>query len=253
MRKIAFSLLLILTIKSSFAQNDSLTSKRKHTNSFNLGYKQIKEEANFGLVFSGPIIKYGHNFHCENIKRRIEVDNELGLGTLFSREIPGIDFYLKLLETSYLFKKTWSNSELLIGPVIKMEYNYNLYPDLQSGFDYWVSNYSVGINSAYFFKLFSMPAKIKFKTSLFGFVSRQAEYRNPYFYDLGFSHAIKHLNSDLNFKFINQFNSASVEIQLRLKEQSRYNWSYRFDYYGYNVHPKVFIMVHSIRLEINKK
>lgn len=251
--KICIFILLMLNFVNGFAQNDSLGNKRNHTNSFNLGFKQIKEDANFGLVFTGPVIKYGYNYKCENYNRLIEIDNEFGLGTLFTRKIPGIDFYLKLLETSYLFKKTANNAQFLIGPYIKMEYNYNLYPDLQSGFDYWLSNYSAGINSAYYFKVFSLPANIKFKTSLFGFVSRQPENRNPYFYDLGLGHAIKHLNSDLNFVFINKFNSTNFEIQLRFKEQSRYIWSYNFDYYGFTDNPKVFVLVHSIKLEINRK
>jgi hypothetical protein len=217
------------------------------------GLKQIKESANFGLVFSGPALNYGYFWSTAKNKNKVTIENELGLAVLFSHDIPALDFYLKLAEVSYLFNVNATDFNLLIGPMVKFEYNYNLYPDLQSGFDYWFTNFSLGLNSVADFKIANKYFKAKLKTTLLGFTSRQPSYRDPYFYDIGFTYAINHLHSNMGFYTVAGYNQTSIELLWKFKEDSRCTWAYVFNYSGYYGEPKISILSHNVKLIIAKK
>lgn len=239
---------ILLFILQSTAQNKETTS-----NSYLVtGFKQIKESANFGLVFSGANIKYGHYWVKSENNRILRIENEIGVCIPFSKGIPALDIYLKPAEISYLFCTTGKNT-LAIGPLVKFEYNYTLYPQLQSAFDYWFTNFSLGANSVYNFSIANQPLSARLKFTLFGFTSRQPDYRNPYWYDIGFKHAIKHLNSDLAFSTLNKYAVTNFELVWKPKSAKRITWSYCFDYSGYFDAPEISIVSHNIKLTFNPK
>lgn len=247
MKKFKLTLILLLVFTTCQAQEKLLTR-----NSFlTAGLSQVNEDANFGLVFSGPAINYGMTWKSLNEKRLIEYEYELGARILFSREIPALGFYLKPVDLNYLFK--FQDKELYIGPQLQLEYNYNLYPDLQAGFDYWFTNLSLGINARYSFNYKESSFIVMLNSSLAGFTSRQAAYRNPYFYDIGFNHAIRHLNQNLSFGSVNDFNTTNLEIFWKRRVESRLTFGYCLNYYGYFEKPEITILNHGIKLIISKK
>jgi hypothetical protein len=142
---------------------------------------------------------------------------------------------------------------LHVGPSLNCEYNYNLYPDLQSGFDYWFTNFNLGIHALYNFSFKSSSFGINFNSSLLGFTSRQAAYRNPYFYDLSFTYAIHHLHQDMTFGSFNSFNITDIEILWKLNPNSRLTIGYVFKYSGYYKNPEISMVSHNIKIIFNKK
>jgi hypothetical protein len=136
---LAISFFLIFGISS--AQENFIT---RHS-FLSAGYMQAKESANFGLVFKGPGLNYGMCWNFVNDNRLITYEFEIGAGILFSRDIPALGFYLKPVDLAYMFKIPAGESNLHIGPSLKLEYNYNLYPDLQSGFDYWFTTAGIAL------------------------------------------------------------------------------------------------------------
>ncbi len=230
------------------AQNREITS-----NSYwRTGFKQIKESANFGLVFSGANINYGHYWESSKNNRIFSIENEIGVSIPFSKGIPALDVYLKPAEVSYLFSSSGKNS-FAVGPLVKFEYNYTLYPQLQSAFDYWFTNFSMGINSLYNFNIAGQLLSARLKFTVLGFTSRQPDYRNPYWYDIGFKHAIKHLNSDFEFSTLSQFNTTDFELSWKPKPDSRVTWAYCFNYSGYYEAPEISMIRHNIKLTFNPK
>lgn len=249
MKTLKIVLLLSIVATSSLAQYN-VTNR----NSFlSTGLIQIKESANFGLVFKGPDINYGMIWDIKNEKTRITYEYELGLGILFSRKIPALGFYLKPIDFAYMFRIPLKKSNLFIGPSLKYEYNYNLFPDLQSGFDYWFTNFSLGLNALYDFNYQSSSFRIKLNSSLIGFVSRQPDYRNPYYYDLSFKYAISHLNQDLTFGSLNSFNTTTLEILWKSNPKSRLTIGYLLKYSGYYQNPEISMVSNNIKIIINKK
>lgn len=252
MREIKMKILSLLfftflIINFGKAQKKTTTSQSY----FSTGYKQIKESANFGLVFSGANVKYGHYWAKTENMRIFSIENEIGVSIPFSKGIPALDIYLKPAEISYLFC-TPGNS-FAVGPLAKLEYNYTLYPQLQSALDYWFTNFSLGLNTMYNITVAKQSLSARLKFSVCGFTSRQPDYRNPYFYDIGFKHAIKHLNADFEFSTLNKFNSTDFELSWKPKPASRITWAYCFNYSGYFEAPEISMISHNIKLTFNPK
>jgi hypothetical protein len=187
-----------------------------------------------------------------NEKRLITYEYELGAGILFSREIPALGFYLKPADLAYLFRFRVAGNDLFAGPELKLEYNYNLYPDLQSGFDYWFTSLAPGINAFYDLNYGGSSFRIKISSSLAGLTSRQQSYRDPYFYDLGVKYAIKHLNQDFTIGSFNRFSSAGLEILWKPKPDSRLIFGYILKYSGYYKAPEITILNHGIKMVLIK-
>lgn len=249
MKAYIISLLFFLLLLNCSGQGNDI-----YRNSFfSPGFAQVKEGANFGLVFNGPALNYGMNWDLKNDKRIIIFGYELGVGVLFSKSIPALGIHLKPAEFAYMFRFPGTNSRLFIGPSLKFEYNYYLYPQLQSGFDYWFTDFSCGVNARYDFKYKSSAFRINANSSIMGFISRQADYRDPYFFDLGFKHAIRHLHQDMTFASLDKYNTAKLEILWKPGLKSRFTLGYVFAYSGYYQNPDINMVSHSIKIVINEK
>ncbi len=247
----SFTLILAFLIIST-----GLWCQKKETirNTFLIaGYKEVKEAANFGLVFKGPAFDFGMQWDIFNETALISYEYELGLGILFTREIPGLDFYLKPAELAYMFKLPVSSGNFYVGPSMKLEYSYNLYPDLQAGFDYWMTNFSLGATARYDFNWKSSSFRIKLSSSLGSLVSRQPDYRDPYFYDLGVKYAIEHLHQDMNAVSVNRFFTSQLDLDWKPGLESRIAIGYRLQYAGYYQPPEISSFINSLKLVISKK
>lgn len=249
MKTSIISLLFLLLFINCIGQGNEIS----RNSFFSPGFAQVKEGANFGLVFNGPAINYGMNWDIKNDKRMITFGYELGVGVLFSKSIPALGIYLKPAEFAYMFRFPGSNSRLFIGPSLKFEYNYYLYPQLQSGFDYWFTDFSCGVNAQYDFKYRSSSFQLLANSSLMGFISRQPVYRDPYFFDLGFKYAVRDLHQNLTFASLDKYNTTKLEILWKPGLNSRFTLGYIFSYSGYYQAPGIRLVSHSIKIEINKK
>lgn len=242
----------VLFLAFALATNGAAQSKiNDHYSYFSSGLKQIKESANFGLVFNGPNLIYGHYWSSIKNNKTFFLENEIGVCIPFSKGIPALNIHLKPVETGYLFNRKSATNNFAIGPFFKIDYDYTLYPQLQSAFDYWFTNFSLGVNAAYDFIIGKQTLNTRLKSSLLGFTSRQPDYRNPYWYDIGFKHAIKHLNSDLEFSTLNKYNTTDFELSWKTNPDSRITWAYCFNYSGYYAAPPLSTIYHNIKLIIN--
>lgn len=222
------------------------------TSEITTGYHAVKESANFGLVFAGANLQYGMRWVQTRTNRLLSYEYDLGVGILFSKDIPALGFYLKPLDGQYLFKVTNRNNSLWLGPTVKAVYSYNLYPDLQSGFDYWFTNFSLGVGAFYTFPYQQAYITLRGNTSLFGMVARQPAERNPHYYELGLNYAFQHLHQNLEFGAVDTYLSTNLEI-LYIPQQARLSFGYEFLYAGYYEAPAIHMISHHVKLIFHKK
>ena len=98
MKKLQFTLLFIIILKLGFTQDTV-----RHRSSFiSLQNLQIKEGANFGLVFRGPAFDYGMHWRYKFNKHLLTYEYEIGLGVPFTKDIPGMAFYLKPIDLAFM-------------------------------------------------------------------------------------------------------------------------------------------------------
>lgn len=242
-------LLMSLTIITVRAQKFDI---EKHS-FISGGLTQIKESANFGLVFTGGNFHYGMQRKLQLNEKWLSYENELGLQLMFSKKIAAAGVMIKPLEVAWQYPLTVKDNALNLGPSFRMEYWYQMYPDLQSGFDYWFSHLSIGGKADYSFPFKNKNIILKINTTLFGFVSRQPAYRDPYFYDLGVKYAIKHLHSHFSFSTLFRYSSTDIECVFPSAEGKRVTWAYVFRYGHFGNEPKLNFIQHNIKLIISKK
>lgn len=216
---------------------------------FILNISQLKESMNFGFVFSGPQLEYGRNWKWQKTNRIYELHNHLGVA-LLSNKGPGYDFHITPFNFNILFR---FYDHLWLGPSILTDYNYEFYPDLQTGHDFWFSHYSAGA-SLFYKKVFQKRLlNIKFSSSLFGFTSRTQENFNPHYFDLGVKTAVTDLHQNMKLLSLNQYLVFHLEIGLNVLKNNRLYLSYLIDYTGYYKEPEWSKLNYGIKFTIKSK
>jgi hypothetical protein len=222
------------------------------THTVSLNFLQIKEEMNYGLAFHGPGLGYAYSAQWQNDNRILAYEGRLILSVPATRGILAASFNLVPVRLDYLFK-TGSKKTLCIGPYFIADYNYESYPDLQSIYSFWFTNFSLGGALKYSFNSKENLFDILFHTTLLGFTSRQPVYDDPYFGDQSFAYAVKFVHQDLTFGSWGSYNQSELELRWQPSADSRLAYAYSFQYYGYFAEPTLTMLNQTIKLIILPK
>lgn len=221
-----------------------------HSNSLSLTHFQVKEELNYGLVFTGPGLVYSHSRSWESETRKLDYAAEFGGQYLESRGIAAINLHFVPVKMKYLFKELF-HPDLALGPAFTAEYNYSMYPDLQSGFAFWMTHLSLGAAAEYRQSLAEHQFNLKLSTSLLGISSRPPVYREPYFFDLNFGYAMDYLHRDFKPGSWTRYNVSELELEWKPRTASRLSYAYVFQYTGYYAGPRLAMIHQSVKLIIH--
>ena len=244
-----FTIIIVLILSADIANSQM---EKSHFHAISLNFLQIKEELNYGMVFHGPGLGYAYAAQWQNDKNRIQYEGRITLSTPLTRGIIAASFNIVPVRMDYLFK-SGSEKAFSIGPYFTMEYNYELYPDLQSGYSYWFTHFSLGGVLSYSFDVKQHQFDLLFHTTLLGFTSRNPVYDDPYFFDLGLGYVLGYLHQDFQFGSLNHYNQSELEIRWKPKNMSRLAFEYAFQYYGYFDEPKLTMLNQSVKLIILPK
>jgi hypothetical protein len=212
------------------------------------GYLQIKESLNYGLVFRGPALDAGMNWMFPHRSNIWLYEFRLMLGIPFAKDIAGMNMSIKPLEMAYDWKLPVHKLDLKVGPALKMEYNYQVYPDLQSGYYFWLTQYNAGISLFASLNTTTGVYRLRAFNNLVGFVSRGENWEDPYFFSDKFSDVFRDLHSDFEFVSPGTFNNTVLEVRYQRSSYSRLAYSYVFDYYVYSGNPSIKFLNQSLRL-----
>lgn len=243
MQKILLLLLFLLSVIVLNAASDSWS----RLYNLDTGFCQFKEEANFGLVFSGFALKHGITWQKDMEDRRFDLGYRIGLVYMESKDIGAFNLHFRPLDVFYGKKLDALRSELIVGPNLKADYNYQMYPDLQSLYDYWLTNYSLGIQSEAVIPIKEHELRIKLQLPLTGLVSRNEIYDDPYFAE-GPPQILKHVHSNLKVKDFTK--CGNITLQAFFLQIKRLRMSYLLEYDYYNPKPKLQILQHSLRFSL---
>jgi len=217
-----------------------------------LNFLQIKEEMNYGLAFRGPGFGYSYSAQWQNKKRLLEYEGRFIFSIPFTRDILAASLYLVPVRLDYLFK-VGPGKKITVGPYFIAEYNLETYPDLQSIYDFWFTQYSLGGALKYPFNLEKNLLELSIHTTLLGLASRQPVYDDPYFNDQSFANTMKLMHEDLTFGSWGLYNQSELEIRWQPKAESRLAYAYSFQYYGYYEEPRLTMLNHTLKLIILPK
>lgn len=225
---------------------------KTHEHAVMLNFLQIKEEMNYGLVFRGPGLGYTYSASWENSRRIIDVEPRVDLTVPFAKGIIAASFNLVPVMFDYLFKMGKAG-RIRVGPYAIAEYNYELYPDLQSGYSFWYTNFSLGGVATGYFNLNKNRFDISLHTTLCGFTSRQPVYDDPYYFNLSLGDIVRFVHQDLQFGSFGTYNNSEIELRWTHDRQSRLAYGYCIRFYGYFNEPSLMMIDQAVKLFILPK
>ena len=220
---------------------------KTHDHTISLNFLQIKEQMNYGLAFKGPGLGYTYSAQWQNDARIFDYEGRISFNAVWTRDIVAPSLNLVPARFDYLFK-TGADGKICIGPYAIMEYNYELYPDLQSAYSFWFTHYSMGCALTGWFNIKESRIDLSLHVTAFGFTSRQPEIDDPYFYDAGFGTMIRNLHSDFRFGSLNLYNNTELELRWTPKPGSRLAFAYLYQYYAYTDEPTLKMINQSVKL-----
>lgn len=236
---------ITLLLVAAFGTDAACQQIKSKEQSLSLNFLQVKEGLNYGLVFRGPGLQYGRYWQWENESQIIGYQADGGLCFTESRGIIGFNLHLMPVRASYL-RKIGTAKKLSLGLSITGEYNWQMYPDLQSGYSFWFTHFSLGGMASYPFEAGENRFVLKLHTSLLGITSRPPEERDEYFFDLSFWDVVRFLHQDFQFGSWNSFNQTGLEIKWQPKPSSRLAFAYGLNYYGYYEKPRITLFDQSV-------
>ncbi len=245
MRNITWSLFVSLICLAAHPAFSQQAETRQHL--ISAGFLQIREHLNHGLVFRGPGIDYGFAYPWHSGNRTIRYEAAFGFSYLEGRGIGAGNIHTVPARLTYLFHAA-GDSKLRYGPFVIGEYQYALYPDLQSGYSFWFTHYSLGGELNYDLNVGKTSLSIRLRSTLFGYISRPPVYRDAYFFDLGVGYAFEFLHRNLQFGSWNRYNQSDLEIRWQPRAGSRIAWAYTMRYAGYYDAPRLTMLDQAIKI-----
>jgi len=137
------TLLILLMSLGAVAQE----SKRDivHQLGFKTQYLTIKDGYNYGLAHRGLNLAGAYSLNFSPGRNRFSYDAEFSFGVNYNQGM-GMSWNLKPFDLFYGFRLNKNpDLTLLLGPYMSGYYQWQLYPELQSGHMLWFSSYEAGI------------------------------------------------------------------------------------------------------------
>lgn len=219
------------------------------TMNYNAGFIQIKDQMNFGLVFSGVQQSFSYRKAWKVNDKSIYYHGDVGFGILSgTRNLSGRNFNFKPIDVYYNLYERVRGFTLSAGPWMKAEYNYQIYPELQGEYSSYFTNYTLGFYIGAWIETNAGYFRLRWKNSLAGAIARQATDRDPYFYESSTSQNIKDVHSNFNSGSFNMFNNTYIEFLFVGVHHPRLGYGYSFEYFSYSKDPSLKAVNHNLSL-----
>lgn len=231
--------------------NQKPPSKR-HSISLKTEFIQLKDQFNYGLVFNGLNLGIDYSFTKSFGNGLLEYGAGLGFGANYNKGI-GLSWRLKPIDIFYGRKINAKN--IYPGAYFASNYQWQLYPELQSGHMFWFTAIEIGPQIVVELPYKARTIKVTFSNSIAGLNSRPVPATELYYYSLQVADFFSNGHQNLKFGTYNRFNHTRLKIELVKKAHKRLGFAYIFEYFGYYQNPKINIMNHALQLKwkIGKK
>lgn len=181
-----------------------------HALTVSSGFVQYKDEYNYGLVNSGPNLGTSYTLSTSSDKRILSYEAALDLGLNFGKGT-GMAISFKPFEFFYGFGLPANASHaLFVGPFLAGYYMWQLYPELQAGYMFWMSSYEVGPEVLYSRPLRNSILHFALGGSLAGFYSRPGRQAEEYYYSLRLADFDSNPDIIMNLRPIESFQVSGV-------------------------------------------
>jgi hypothetical protein len=223
--------------------------KKYHSISLNTQFVQIKDEFNYGLVFNGINLGGRYSFTKITNRNTLLFTADMAVGANFKKGL-GIIILFRPINLFYGFNINQSNSKSLsIGPYIATNYQWQNYPELQSGHMFWFTSLETGPEVMLTIPFKSKLFKLKVSNSIAGWTSRPEPATETMFYSKTLTDFASNAHSHMKFGSYGLFNHTHMEIEMLNATEKKLSIAYQFEYFGYYQTPEYLLLLHSINLK----
>lgn len=206
-------LLILIPIRNSQAQEQKPSSYFD----FGAGFFQVKDEKNYGLVFNGGMLNTSYLLRRHSGNHLFNYKVDFGFGPSFAKGIAGINFKLNPVKIDYCFRLAGNSSfSLYLGPYAGINYQFQLYPELQSGHMLWFTFYDLEPRLILKAEPWEQQFRFSFAAALVGLVSRSVEMNEVYYYSLNVFEIIGNMHSHFKAGSLNVMNHIDFETEWKI-------------------------------------
>ena len=231
----------------------SHAQKEDRQNYFSLcpQFEQIKDERNYGQVFSGLKTNLTYSFANSSGNRVFHINAGLGFGAYYN-ENGGLGLNWKLNPIDIFIGKKVHELKfgtLTIGPYVESNYQWQLYPELTSGHMSWLAFHELGIRLLGDINMISRNFRISIQSHLVALNSRPIELNENYYYSLKISDFINNAHSNISFISLGKTLHSKARMELIRHPEKKLNVAYEFEIMHIDDAADLTILSHGISLK----
>lgn len=237
-RRLALFAVIVLIASSARADTGSL--------GFTLRLSQIQDELNNSMVFTGPELVFSYTLDTLSVATYRSYHADLGGGVVFDREVLGIDVQITPADVVYAWN-VWHHDDLdlYVGGRGLWSTLIQVYPDLNMGQDFWMTELSV---APFVLLTHTNGLRVGASMALVSVVSRPPTRRDPYEFSLNVWDILSDTHSNMRLALPSDHFHATVYAQYPLNEAL--HLAYTFDYRSYTVAPTFASLFHALTLSV---
>jgi hypothetical protein len=208
-------------------------AQRSNVFSLSAGFLQLKEALNLGLVFNGGQLGFQYTYRKIFASGEFSYQPGLAYGIGFSRGMHATQFHLDIADLSYLHDLYKTDAHAIkLGVDFTGNYNYERYPDLQSGHLFWKTEIGLSLRLKYNYTWKGQQLSLNVSNSFMGLTSRPQPEPDPYFYSLRLADYIRYAHSHMKFGSLNRYDHTRVSLEYYFNTAKRHSIMAGIDYLG---------------------
>jgi hypothetical protein len=208
----------------------------KRSHSIMLGFLQLKDELNMGMIFNGVQLEYRYGLLWKIHDNEILYQPELGLGAAFSRGMTGAGIKIAPVNVTWTKPFFQSDEHTVTGGVnFVTDYNFQAYPYLHDPHLFWTGEIGLSPVLRYHYQWDSRRIDVGVQNSLLGFTSHTQGY-DPVFCPSDYLLDIKSYfvkpHENMQFGSFNKYNHTRISLEFFPDISKTHSFAYEFDYFA---------------------
>jgi hypothetical protein len=192
----------------------------------------MKDEFNVGKVFDGIQLEYRYGILWKIGESELLYQPKIALGAAFNRGITGYQIGFVPANVSWVMPfYNEKGHTFKAGANFAANYNYQMYPDLQGGHLFWMSEIGLSPRLEYNYEWNKKRIGVYMQNSLLGFVSH-TQNNEPYFYSFKASDFFIRPHEDMKFGSFNNYNHTNISLEFTPEITKTHSFLFEFDYIG---------------------
>ena len=204
----------------------------RQTHSIVLGFLQIRDQFNLGMVFNGIQLEYRYGVLWKIYDTEMLFQPKIAVGAAFNRGITGIQIRCVPVNVTWIMPFYESAQHSLKGGfTVTGDYSFQMYPGLHNGHLFWMTE--IGFSPLVYYGYQWEKSKISFNLQefLFGFTSHTRK-NDPYFYSLKIGDFFLKPYEDMRFGSLHNLHHTTTAVEFIPDVSESNSIVYEFDYFN---------------------